>query len=111
MSSSQDPFGGDQGASAEAVGLFQMEQQGHIPGELRGAGRESSQNVSVGAVWVAGDNPAEDREVVQETRRLPYGCHRLPVQRSHCVGHNGSEEGAQENSDHFHIAHECLSTD
>lgn len=111
MSSSQDPFVCDQGAAAKAVGFLQMEQEGHIPGELRGQSRESPQNVSVSTVWVSGDNPAKDREVVQEARGLPDGCHRFPVERSYRISHHGSEEGAQENSDQFHIAHECLSTD
>ena len=101
MGSSQDPLGSDQGASAESVGLSQVEEETDSPGELALRRRGAVQDESIGAVRVAGDDPAEDGEVIQECRGLPDRSHSLPLDGTD-LGEGGAEEGAQENGKHFH---------
>lgn len=103
VSGCQDVFRGDQGAATESVGVRQMEEQCHIPRELLLLGDISVKDKSIRPVGVAGDDPPEDGEGVEERRGLPDRCHSLPVNGSNLLSQGSSKDGAQNDQSNSHF--------
>lgn len=93
MGRGEDPLIGKQSASAESVGVGQVEQKSDVPGELILSGQVTAQNKSICPIRIAGDDPAEDGEVLQEGRSLPDGGHILPINGTNSVGYSCAKKG------------------